>query len=411
MSNADWASTSDGWHFLSSPVELQPISPNFTTDPYDFFCWYEPANLWVNFKNTTVPPTWNTANGSTNFTVGTGYLADYDVEGVKIFSGKLNVTDIPITGLTITPTQTNRSWHLLGNPFCSALTWDASGAWFLSNISGVAKIWNEVNQSYTDLTSTPPTVIPATNGFMVQVSSGTGSLTLPASKRNHSLQPFYKSAMPHLKLTVHNYTNGSAQESTVYFNPSATTGFDLMYDGEYFPGYGPIFYSSCGDIHLSTNSLPDLNSSTTIPFTFIPNEGSSFGIEVSGLETITENAWLLDTKTATDHNLSLHPLYQFTASPNDEPNRFLLHFSPVGITENMLTNPVTIFCQNNTIFVSNKTVSKGLIFIYNMIGQELFKSPLSENPLTKLDFKGSHGYYLVKVVTQNSSYTSKIFID
>ena len=56
----------------------------------------------MNFKNTTDLPTWNTANGSANFTAGKGYLAAYDAEETKTFSGKLTVADLAVTGLAIT---------------------------------------------------------------------------------------------------------------------------------------------------------------------------------------------------------------------------------------------------------------------------------------------------------------------
>ncbi|PKP51674.1 MAG: hypothetical protein CVT92_12160 [Bacteroidetes bacterium HGW-Bacteroidetes-1] len=40
MNDADWTDWTDGWHFVSSPVAMQAISPGFTVDPasdYDFF--------------------------------------------------------------------------------------------------------------------------------------------------------------------------------------------------------------------------------------------------------------------------------------------------------------------------------------------------------------------------------------
>ncbi|MEI7898460.1 MAG: hypothetical protein WCJ26_15585, partial [bacterium] len=70
MTDADWTNWIDGWHFLSSPVGSQAVSA-FTTDPitdYDFYCWQESTNTWVNYKNESVAPTWTTANGSPNFT-------------------------------------------------------------------------------------------------------------------------------------------------------------------------------------------------------------------------------------------------------------------------------------------------------------------------------------------------------
>jgi len=81
--DTDWADWRDGWHFISSPVAAQAISPNFTVDPvsdFDFFTWYEPLNLWVNFENNTVPPTWSTANAINNGLVNNSANASMGAE-------------------------------------------------------------------------------------------------------------------------------------------------------------------------------------------------------------------------------------------------------------------------------------------------------------------------------------------
>jgi hypothetical protein len=421
MSNADWVDGQDGWHFLGSPVAAQAIAPGFTvgsgSDVYDFYAWHEPLNLWVNIKNTTTAPTWSTVNGgSDNFIVGKGYMAAYDVEGTKSFSGSLNIADVPVSGLTSAgTTQYGQYFNLLGNPFASAITWDASSVWVLNHINGVAKIWDESFKGYRDLTSSPATVIPATNGFMVQVATGTtGSLTIPASKRVHSSQAFYKSTIPGIKLIARNVTADNAQESSLFINPEATTGFDMMLDGEYLAGYGPTFYSMAGDVRLSTNSLPDLSAETSVPYTFSPNSGTSYKIEAAGLETMMATTWLLDKKTGTDHNLTTTPSYSFTSVTGDDPNRFLLHFSGVGVNESAAAvMPVDVYTTGNTIVVSSNTgkAIEGDALVYNMIGQLVMKQHVGLNLVTRLSLTGKTGYYVVKVITENQAYTEKVFIN
>lgn len=415
LNDADWTDWKDGWHFLSSPVASQAISPNFTVDPvptgqYDFYCWYEPENIWVNFKNTTTPPTWITANGSTNFTVGKGYMAAYDAADTKIFSGKLNVADVPVSGLTISGGD-NKSWHLLGNPFACALSWDESIDWSRSNISGVAKIWNESSQSYSDLSSDPASVIPATNGFMVQVVTAPGSLTLPASKRTHSAQAFYKSTYPFLKLMARNTTAGNAQESSVCFIPDATAGFDLMYDGEFLEGYAPLFYSVAGSEHFSTNALSASVGIVEIPFDFIKNEGDNFSIEAEAISDIYGPVILNDLKTGISQDLTVNPVYVFTSAPEDNPSRFLLTFGHVGMDQNIKNYPFTVYASGNTLVVTDKTgKNQGNIFVYNLTGQLIASDKLNGCSAYNLSMNVPSGYYLVKVVSPETTQSSKVFI-
>ena len=412
MNDADFTNWKDGWHFVSSPVSAQAIAPNFVSSPvtdYDFYTWYEAGNQWVNFKNTSTAPNWLTANNSSlNFQVGKGYMAAYNAESTKQFSGILNTSDVTISGLAISG-GTNSSWHLLGNPFSSAITWDASSAWNLSNIAGVAKIWSEANQSYIDITSSPSSVIPSTNGFTVQVLSGTGGLTLPASKRVHSTQAFYKAAEQNIKLIAHNIDLGNAQESNVVINPNTTEGFDLMYDGEFLAGYGPQFYSLAGDSKLSTNSLPVLPYSTGIPFVFVPGEGNYFRIEAVGLETLNTPAWLFDKKTNTDHKLSENIAYNFSAMPTDDPNRFLLHFSGVGLNELFEKDQIKAWFYEQHLFVTSQSELSQLELI-DLQGRVLFSKKLYGKATHSLSFDYPSGCYMVRISDNRQSKTKKIVV-
>ncbi|MDP2234840.1 MAG: ice-binding family protein [Bacteroidales bacterium] len=423
MNDADWADWTDGWHFVSSPVATQAISPNFTVDPasdYDFYSWHEPSNLWVNFKNNINPPTWSTANtinnglsnNSSNLLVGKGYMVAYNSSEVKVFSGNLNVADITVQDLTITGTSNaNRSWHLLGNPFSTALTWDAGSDWNLTNIAGVAKIWNEALQAYSDLTSTPVSSIPATNGFMVQASTGTGSLTLPAAKRDHSAQAFYKNTVPihRIVLMASPMDKLSGQHSTICFIPEATEDFDLMYDSEFLAGYAPKFYSISDDFKLSTNSLPSMNDEIVIPFGFVKNNASDYSIELT--ETIDgQMLYLSDLKTNTVHTFNNNPVYHFNSEEGDNPNRFLLYFGTVGI-DNLVDNESfrTYFSGGNLYMMIPD--GKAVLEVFDILGRMVQSKAIFGEGLHSQPFNQPPGFYIVRLLGENGAKTVKIIVD
>lgn len=423
MNDADWTNWRDGWHFVSSPVALQAISPNFTVDPasdYDFYSWYEPSNLWVNFKNNINPPTWSTANtinnglvnSSSNLLAGKGYMVAYNAADVKVFSGNLNVANLTVQDLTITGTSNaSRSWHLLGNPFSSALTWDAGSAWNFTNIAGVAKIWNEALQAYSDLTSTPASSIPATNGFMVQASTGTGSLTLPAAKRVHSAQAFYKNtvSIPRIVLLASPIDRSSGQQSTVCFIPEATEDFDLMFDSEFLAGYAPRFYSISDDFKLSTNSLPSMNDEIVIPFGFVKNSASAYSIELS--ETIQgQTLYLSDLKTNAVHILNDNPVYNFNSEEGDDPNRFLLYFGTVGIgNQTDAENFRTYFSGGNLYMMIHD--GKAVLEVFDILGRIVQSKTIFGEGLHSQPFNQPSGLYIVRLLGKNGAKTVKIIVD
>ena len=90
----------------------------------------------------------------------------------------------------------------------------------------------------------------------------------------------------------------------------------------------------------------------------------------------------------------------------------MLTFSHVGIGETQNKNAITIYASGNQIFVTGNTgKGDGNIFVYNMMGQLLQQQKRTTGHLTKINFIGITGYYLVKVITGDSAYTGKVFIN
>ena len=407
---ATWGTWDDGWHFLSSPVANYPIATNFTATDYDFYAWSEKYNVWVNYKDGTNPAFDDEdVNGSNNFELGRGYLAAYKLESTRNFTGTINVANVEITGLTITGEGNHRSWHLLGNPFNSALTWYTD--WTKSNIAGTAKIWHEGNKSYSDIAADG--IIPATNGFMVQASGGTGTLTIPKAERIHSATAFYKSSeYPIIKLKATNIDYPSAQESQLRFNPKSTFGWDMEFDGDFLSGFAPHFYSTVEGVPQSVNSMPDLKGTTAVPFTFIKNDGLNFSIELYEVENMVLDVWLLDKKLNNNHNLSQNPLYLFTAFEQDDHERFVIQFAPVGIDEEQSPHSnIQTWASNKTIHIVNPENSRGEIRVLNLFGQQVAQAKLTGDTKQQIQLNVPTGCYLVNVVSEEGVVTRKVMVN
>ncbi len=405
---ADWITWDDGWHLLSSPIANHTIAGSFTVVPeneYDFYAWSEPDNLWINFKETG-SPNFADINGSNTFKSGAGYLVAYKDADTKLFTGNLNVSDVNPGTLTLS-SGVNQGWNLLGNPFASALTWYTG--WTVNNIGGVANIWNEVGKSYTPRSAGDP--IPQANGFMVQVLSGTGSLTIPASARVHNAQGWYKNMnYPVVSLFAHNTDNPSFQESQVRFNPEATEGFDNDSDGNYLPGYAPQFYSTYSGHNLMVNSLP-YNDNLMIPFDFVKNEGDNFRIEAAVSGDLSADIYLLDKQTGTDHNLSQNPVYSFIANSNDNHDRFMLHFKTVGISEPANSDQIAVVYVNGTINITNMGQGKiKSVSVTDMAGHSIYKGNQQWSNTAKISVSASLGVYLIFVETETQFFVKKLLI-
>jgi len=412
-----WTNSTDGWHLLSSPVTMQAIRSNFVPDPptanEDFYSWKEDetTNNWINTKSGTA--TWN-SGFENDFTVGKGYLVAYGSSSVVSheFSGVPNVANVSKSSLTYTTESPNTGWHLLGNPYSSALYWNKT-SWGLTNVFATAKIWKESSAAYIDVAASSG-IIPAMQGFMVRVTSSSGSLIIKAGDRTHNSQNWYKGTEANIiKLTGYDTENGTAQESIIKFDPLSTENIDIEFDSYFMSGYAPLFYTMAKGKALSTNTLPELKEELNIPLYFTKNTSSTFYIEAEGIENLIPDyhVYLTDLKTNNTQNLTNNPVYSFTSEEGDDVQRFLLHFKSVGIEEpETELSKIQIWASNKTINILNPEHQKGTIRIINIYGQKLIETQLTGNEHQEVIVNVSAGNYIVNVVGNNKVASKKIFI-
>jgi len=281
--------------------------------------------------------------------------------------------------------------------------------WSTSNIGGVAQIWNEQGRSYTPCN--PGEAIPACNGFMVQVvgsPANSGSLTIPAAKRIHDTQPWYKeSEHPVLKLLAWNTGLPSFQESQIRFNPLSTKDFDPDFDGRFLPGYAPLFYSVCGEEKLAVNSFPALEDDISIPFSFEKDVGTQFKIEAQFMGELLALVLLFDKKMGTNHNLTLDPVYWFTSDEGDAPDRFAVTLSHAGMCEGSGKKTRVSFHGNNILINHQENIR---LEIFGISGKSLLLRNIQGTGSEKVTLEVPAGWYLVRVTTGKNVEISKVFI-
>jgi hypothetical protein len=393
----------EGWHLLSSPVSAQAISDFHTAGSGDdFYKWDETTGTWIN--RTAVG---GGLNGSfeTNFGVGAGYLVANATTDTKLFTGSLNTSNVSINNLTNTGANTYAGWHLLGNPFSSALTWN-NGNWALNNVDANAQVWNEANASYSVIAANE--VIPATNGFMVHASASNASLTIPADARVHENINWYKNAEldNRIVLTAIDAEGGTAQSSIIRFDSNATDAYDTEYDSYYLAGFAPLFYSSTQNENYALNTLSELTGNLTIPMGFVKNSSNQFTIE------LTENLpgqtiYLTDLKTNQTNNLT-EGSYTFGSQDGDDANRFLLHFATLGIDKPSADQSLSAWVYNKQLYIlSNESENAA---VYDIQGRLLQNFRIESSDLQSYPLNLPSGVYIVKLQGDSSSKSVKIII-
>jgi hypothetical protein len=421
------------YHFISSPVALQPIQPAFVADPPnpgdDFYKWDEPSATWINTK--TSSGSWNPVF-ETAFEPGKSYLVSYPSDVMKNFSGMLNTDPVAsptIVNCTWTDPFSGGSggWNLLGNPYPSAIDWNLVSHG--SGIDNALYYYDASIENYRYYIQYQPgfavgngsQYIPAMQGFMVHASNtGDHNLSMDNSCRVHqSLDLYYKNSVSLknvLRLKVEN--EDRSDETYILLKDEASPEFDASFDAlklfSLNPSVPQIYSITPDKTELAVNALRSNEGSLLVrlgcktggsgTFTITADETDSFDPGI----TIT----IEDLKTGTTQNLSKEPAYLFTAGSNDDPKRFLLHFSGMNSVESQLgQSNIKIYSKNHVIYIlSGQNYLYGTLILYTLSGQELLHKDLNGNGLASFPVNISSGLYLAKIIDDGKVQVEKIFI-
>lgn len=403
-----------GRQMISSMVENQAIQPGFVSDPplntEELIKWEETLHQWVSSSLGSAPPLqWN-PDFEEYFIPGRGYRAAYAGSETRQFRGYLQATDLEITGLTHTSGNNApfAGWHLLGNPFASAIDWSL-GDWERVNLGACTLLWDSQMASYRAMPD--GALIPAGTGFMVYcLEGGNGSLTIPAGARVHgSSEPTSRENEDRIVLLASDADKITIQETILRADENATGNYDPELDAVYFPGLAPLFYSRSDDHRpMILNTFPDLDPGRTIPLGFEKNIFDHFTIELQ--ESITGlPVYLLDLKTDSLHDLYQYPVYSFLSAAGDDPYRFRLQFETVGIGEQE-TAEARIYSHDGVLYLSNPYPGPARLEVYDLSGRRLAFMDVRDSGLRTLSLNLKEGLYLARLVTAGKESTKKIFI-
>jgi hypothetical protein len=279
-----------------------------------------------------------------------GYTVNIGGTELVDFQGTLNQNaSYARTGLA-RGAQTSAGYQLLGNPYPSALNYDA----LITNTVGmesalyVYKSSGQYTGTYTTYvpngaTNGGPGVsanggtsnIPVAQGFFMRTAAGqTGSVTFSTAARTTApetalFQRTAASTLSTLALTLSG--NGVANQTRVYFDQQATPAFDAKYDAHYLPAtHGLDLASDLGTEALAINGLAPLAGTTTVPLRVHTLAAGTYTLAVDELANLPAGyrAYLRDASTGTSTDLSTTPNVSLNLSPTDPATgRYAVVFS------------------------------------------------------------------------------------
>jgi len=371
-------------------------------------------------RNNVFNPTF----ADTYFTAGKGYMVAYPADVTKNFVG------VPYTstaGIEIPCTKTvttGYGWNLIGNPFPSSVDWISENV-TKTNVDAALYFYDNATLSYkyyvnlTGGTGTATQYIAPMQGFMVHANSATGSVTIKNTARTHTGQNvFYKDApltTNILDLKVEG--NNQADYARVCFYEEATENFDGDFDAfklfSYAESASEIYSLTPNLTKLAINTLPlAILDGGSIPVNFKVGTSGNYTLSAEKLNSFALNTSIIleDNVTGALQKLNDNPVYVFSASTQDVPDRFVLHFKDAtAIQEHRAQENISAYYHNGSFYVSN-CEGATQVGIFNIQGQNLSNYQLNGSGLQSTSLNLSMGVYFARLVNNGHMQTIKMIV-
>ncbi len=417
-----YIANNNSWHLLSAPVsdELILTSDFVVTNVimptnYDFYSFDESASdkPWINIR--TESNLVNPLFDGLNFGTGKGYLVAYDPSYGNTafeFSGSINTGDIE----TATLTYSNQSGaNLIGNPYSSSIDWSLADKSMFSD--NYAYVYNE-NKSggagYEEVTND----IGPNQGFFVLLNSGnTGqTFTFTNSIQSHG-GSFLKSDIFEDVIKVRLSGEMYFDETSIVLNQESNNERDRNDAAKFFSmnsSVPQVYTKINNNFNAAINSFSELSDGLSIPLSiYVPKDGT-YDISLTELtgSLNNQNVYLYDKETNSEYLLNDIDEYSFAASTDDDPNRFQIHFSPVGINETADVNTLQVYSTTGNINIINNLNLTGEVKVVNIMGQTISTAALNGNTQQSITMDAPTGVYIVNINTvDGSSVSHKVIIN
>lgn len=400
--------TEGKWHLVSSPVN-SALSGIFLNDYLQYHA--EPTNGWTDIIPVDVPL--NTMQGYALWSVEAG-------PATEVFSGISNSGSYS-KGFS----QTGSGWNLMGNPYPSAIDWDAVSV--PAQLNGAVYLFdpttgsNGIYRYYITgggAGNTTSRYIPSGQGFFVRATGGPGTLSLNNSVRVHSGQDFYKSDENESMLVLEVSGNEITTKAAVRFNEYSTPGIDRQYD--VFRIFStspevPELFTRYADSELAVNTLPSIVGNEAVPLWFRCGAGGAYSIHASGLETFNSDVpvFLQDLGSGILTDLRKTPAYSFGAQPGTD-KAFLVLFTNPASAE-FPSNSVQIYAENKNLHVDFPVSCLSIpgftatVMVSDPSGKSVGVFTVSGLRNT-IPVTGTCNCYIVKVISGTDVVNKKVFI-
>ncbi len=386
-----YGSTNEGWYTISSPFvknialsDLEGLMPS--SNDYDLYRYDEPTSCWENVKDAT--------NNFTTFEAGRGYLYANKYDATISFVGEVN-GESKSYNLTKTDGINLSGFHLIGNPFAHNIykgdgaaidednlvegyyTLSNSGAWEV-NVSGDCPI-KPCQSILVKTLKSGDIVINKTNNIPDQRLKDEEMLMVSVSNKDYEDKAYIS------------FGEGYGLEKIGHQNKDI-----------------PMIYFPVDDVNYAIAILD--SGIKELPLSFEAKTMGEYTITIKSGANMFDNVYLVDNMTGNQTNM-LTDDYNFVATSNDIPNRFVIRLGEgASIDEYVAKNDILAYVNDGLLIINNIS-RNSLIDIYDVMGRKvLCEVATDESCVIEVGNVFQTGLYIVKVSGKEGVRTQKVIL-
>ncbi len=339
-----------------------------------------------------------------------------------------------------------RGWNLLGNPYPSAINWDAASGWTKpTSMLNAFYRWNKTGNGYGVYSTatatyagagpapTNPNLIASGQGFFVKLQDAgtyTATLSINESAKSSAANSFIRTATETSNALKINLEKPGMLDyyymGEIRFAEGATDGKDSQLDIANLSGSNFFFSMPLGNEQVIINTFAPLAGTKIVPLTTTFRGSTGMHSFVfAGLESFPASTgiFLKDNWNGRFENITLNTTYSFDVNPANAEmsNRFEIVFANDAVTSTnealkglgvkIYPNPTN--GQQVTLQVSGDLKSAAKILVTDVLGKVVMTTDMNlsaNNNRKVIDFNLASGLYSVQVITQDRSVTEKLII-
>ena len=423
--------TQEPWNTISIPLMNQ--TPDHQVINGMAYSWNEPGQTWISVNDGTNNPDTNTPQGTDNcLEAGIGYLVGASAESgstTSMLSGILTAGEFSFELSHLGKADDSfAGFNLIGNPYPSSIDWKEDTGWEgRSNLDSKGPSqgvsfwsWNPQtgnygaynnNSRYETGTNHVSRYISPMQAFWVKAEKHGTSFSVNNNARIHYSENSTEKETDYptagIRLLVDNYTNTYSDELLLEFGHPSTGGAEKIFS--MLPD-APSFYSKLDDDQMSILFLQQTMNYPKIDVGFMAGIDAVHTITAQSIQGITEDVFLLDKQTGHRHNLSQQKSYHFSASVNDDPDRFEIHFGEdlqTSVMEKDMDTP-EIYYTAGQLNIYNPWTTLAEVQVYNMAGACVAEFTTAAFASDQNAFHGKSGVYVVTMTTQDQQFATRV---